>query len=260
MVRPILFQVGFLKVYSYGFFLALAILIGTLWLMRKVERKGVSGQFVIDFVLLGTIAGIIGSRLVYILLYDPGYYLRHPLQIFMLQQGGLAFYGAILFSLIAAALYLRRTKIPALAFLDMAAPCLMLGYAIARIGCFFNGCCYGIPTSLPIGIVFPAVDGLPRYPTQLFSMTAGLLIFVILELVYSRIRFRGQVLALLFILYGLTRSVIELFRENSTFWGGRTASLAALGIAVAGGVFYYYLARKNIDPASSDLKPDNSST
>jgi phosphatidylglycerol:prolipoprotein diacylglycerol transferase len=107
-------------------------------------------------------------------------------------------------------------------------------------------------------VVFPAVDNLPRYPTQLFSMAAGLLIFAILELVSSRIRFRGQVVALLFILYGLTRSVIELFRENSSFWGGGAASLAALGIAVAGAIFYFYLARKNIDPVSSDLRPDNS--
>jgi phosphatidylglycerol:prolipoprotein diacylglycerol transferase len=134
----------------------------------------------------------------------------------------------------------------------------MLGYAIGRIGCFFNGCCYGIPTNLPIGMVFPAVDDLPRYPTQLFSMAAGLLIFAILEVVSSRIRFRGQVVALLFILYGLTRSVIELFRENSSFWGGGAASLAALGIALAGGVFYFYLARKNIDPVSSDLRPESS--
>jgi phosphatidylglycerol:prolipoprotein diacylglycerol transferase len=256
-VHPILFQVGFLKVYSYGFFIALAILAGTLWLMRKVERKGVASQFVVDFVLIGTVAGIVGARLVYILLYDPIYYLRHPLQIFMLQQGGLAFYGAVLFCLIAAVIYLRLAKIPVLAFLDLAAPSLMLGYAIGRIGCFFNGCCYGIPTNSPIGIIFPAVDNLPRYPTQLFSMTAGLLIFAILEVVSSRIRFRGQVVALLFVLYGLTRSVIEVFRENSTFWGGGTASLAALGVALAGGIFYYCLARRNIDPASSDLQPDS---
>ncbi len=258
MVHPILFQFGSLTVYSYGFMLALAILAGTLWLMRKVERKEVSGQFVIDFVLLGTVAGVIGSRLVYILLYDPGYYLSHPLQIFMLQQGGLAFYGAVLFSLIAAIIYLRWTKIPMLAFLDLAAPSLMLGYAIVRIGCFLNGCCYGLPTSLPIGMVFPVVDDLPRYPTQLFSLAAGLLIFLILEWVSPRIRFRGQVVALLFILYGVTRSVIELFRENSTFWGGYHASLAALGVALAGGIWYYYLARSNIDPASSDLRAQGS--
>jgi phosphatidylglycerol:prolipoprotein diacylglycerol transferase len=242
LVHPILFQFGFLKVYSYGFFMALAILAGSLWLMHKVKRKGVAAQFVIDFILL----------------YDPGYYLSHPLQIFMLQQGGLAFYGAVLFCLVAAVIYLHTTRIPVLAFLDLAAPCLMLGYAIARIGCFLNGCCYGIPTNLPIGMVFPVVDDLPRYPTQLFSMAAGLLIFAILEGVSSRIRFRGQVVALLFILYGLTRSVIELFRENSTFGGGGVASLAALCVALAGGVFYFYLARKNIDPASSDLHPDNS--
>jgi phosphatidylglycerol:prolipoprotein diacylglycerol transferase len=258
LVHPILFQFGFLKVYSYGFFMALAILAGSLWLMHKVKRKGVAAQFVIDFVLLVTVAGIVGARLAYILLYDPGYYLSHPLQIFMLQQGGLAFYGAVLFCLVAAVIYLHTTRVPVLAFLDLTAPSLMLGYAIARIGCFFNGCCYGIPTNLPIGMVFPVVDDLPRYPTQLFSMAAGLLIFAILEGVSSRIRFRGQVVALLFILYGLTRSVIELFRENSTFWGGGVASLAALCVALAGGVFYFYLARKNIDPASSDLHPDNS--
>ena len=248
LVHPILFKVGVVNVYSYGLFLALAILIGALWLVRKVERKGVSGQFVVDFVLVGTVAGVIGSRLVYILLYDPGYYLRHPLQIIMLQQGGLAFYGAVLFSLIAAVLYLRWAKIPMLAFLDLAAPCLMLGYPIARIGCFLNGCCYGVPTSLPIGMVFPAVDNLPRYPTQLFSLVAGLLIFFVLEWVYARIRFRGQVVALLFVLYGLTRSVIEIFRENDTFWGGGHASLAALGVALIGAVWYIYLARKNVAP------------
>lgn len=70
-MHPILFQFGFLKVYRYGFFMALAILAGTLWLMCKVERKEVSAQFVTDFVLLGTVAGIVGARLAYILLYDP---------------------------------------------------------------------------------------------------------------------------------------------------------------------------------------------
>lgn len=255
-MRPILFQMGFLKVYSYGFFLALGILVATIWLIRKVEKKGVDGQFVIDFVLLETVAGIVGARLAYILLYDTRYYLTHPLHIFMLQEGGMAFYGSLILSLIAAIIYLRKTKIPMLAFFDLAAPCLMLGYAIGRFGCFFRGCCYGQPTSLPWGMIFPAVDDLARFPTQLFSVAAGLLIFVILELISSRIRFRGQVLASMFILYGLTRSVIELFRENPNLWGGASAaSLAALGLAVAGGVLYWYLAGWRIDPAASDLRP-----
>ncbi len=256
-MRPILFQIGWLRVYSYGFFVALGILAATLWLARKVEKKGASSQLVIDFVLLEVIAGIVGARLAYILLYDPGYYFSHPLQIFMLQQGGMAFYGSLALGLIAAIVYLRKTRIPVLAFFDLATPSVMLGYAIGRFGCFFNGCCYGRPTSGALGVVFPAVDDLARYPTQLFSVAAGLLIFIILEFVSSRIRFRGQVVASLFILYGLTRSVIEYFRENSTFWGGGTASLAALGIAVAGGAFYWYLSRKAIDPAASDLHPDN---
>lgn len=256
-MRPILFQFGWLRVYSYGFFVALGILAATLWLVRKVEKKGVSAQFVIDFVLLVVIAGIVGARLAYIFLYDPGYYFSHPLQIFMLQQGGMAFYGSLVFGLIAAIVYLRKARIPILAFFDLAASSVMLGYAVGRFGCFFRGCCYGRPASGAWGIVFPAVDDLTRYPTQLFSVAAGLLIFMILELISSRIRFRGQVIASLFILYGLTRSVIEYFRENSSFWGGGTASLAAFGIAVAGGAVYWYLAQKAIDPSASDLRPDD---
>jgi len=256
-MHPILFQWGFLRVYSYGFFVALGVLAATLLLVKKVEKQGRSPQFVIDLVILMVVAGIIGARLVYVFLYEPGYYLAHPLQILMLSQGGLAFYGALLFGLLAGYLYLRKIGVPFLAFLDLAAPAVALGYSFARIGCFLNGCCYGIPTTLPWGVVFPVVDDLPRHPTQLYSLLSGLIIFIILELCSRRIRFRGQTFSLFLILYGLSRSVVELFRENPFMWGGKIASLTALAMALAGGLLYLFLSRQGTSTYLKHLERSN---
>lgn len=244
-MRPVLIHLGNFKIYSYGFFVALGIIAATLYLMSRVKRKGGSPETVIDLVLVTVISGVIGARLAYILLYDPRYYLEHPGRIFMLQEGGLAFYGAFILGLLAAVIFLRKAKIPVLGFLDLVAPALALGYAVARIGCFLNGCCYGRPTELPWGVVFPVVDGLRRHPTQLYSVLAGLLIFAFLEWKTRKgIRFQGQIFSLFLILYGLLRAGIEFLRENAQITGGpATASLAALALAAAGAVFYFVLKR-----------------
>ncbi len=253
-MHPVLFQVGSLRIYSYGFFVSLGLLAATWWLIRKVGKQGNSPQFVIDLALLVVVAGIAGARLAYIILYGPGFYITHPRHIFMLPEGGLTFYGALIFGLAAAFFYLRKIRFPFWGFLDLASPSIALGYAIARIGCFLNGCCYGKPTDLPWGVVFPSVDGLHRHPTQLYSLLAGLSIFFILEFLVLRMRlvrtrFRGQIFSLFLILYGLSRGGIELFRENLQLSGGAgTASLAALALAAGGALLYFYQARRGGTP------------
>lgn len=246
-MRPVLFQLGGINIYSYGFFVALGIIIATLYLTRKMSREGGSPDTVIDLTLIVVVSGIIGARLAYILLYDPWYYLSHPLHILMFQEGGLAFYGAFILGFLAAVLYLRKAGIPVLAFLDLVSPAVALGYSVARMGCFLNGCCYGKPTELPWGVVFPVVDGLRRHPTQIYSLLAALLIFGILLWKTRRgIRFQGQIFSLFLILYGLLRAGIELLRENNQIAGGSgTASLAAFALAVAGSLFYLYLGHRS---------------
>lgn len=244
-MHPVLFQLGGLRVYSYGFFVALGLLVATWWLAKKVKKKGGSLQFVIDLALLVLVAGIVGARLAYIILYDPYFYITHPWHILMLQEGGLAFYGAFVSGLVVAFFYLRKAQVPFLSFLDLASPSVALGYAVARIGCFLNGCCYGRPTSLPWGVVFPAVDGLTRHPTQLYSLLAGLVIFLVLEYLTPRARFRGQIFSMFLVLYGLSRAGIELLRENPQLSGGAgMAALAAFTLAVGGGLLYLYRARR----------------
>lgn len=256
-MHPILLQWGNLQIFSYGLFVSLGVLAATLWTVRKVNKQGRSPQFVIDLVLLVVVAGIIGARLAYVFFYESRYYLAHPWQILMLQGGGLAFYGALVLGLLAGYLYLRRIGEPFLGFLDLVSPALALGYSIARIGCFLAGCCYGIVTTRPWGVIFPAVDLAPRHPTQLYSMLAGFLIFITLEFLSRRVRFRGQIFSVFLILYGLSRSIIELFRENLVLSGGvGIASLAALAIAVAGGLLYFFLARRGATAVSSNFGVD----
>jgi phosphatidylglycerol:prolipoprotein diacylglycerol transferase len=242
-MKPVLFQFGNLRIFSYGLFMALGILAATIWMVQQVKKEGKSPEFVFDSVLIGVLSGIIGARLFFVFLYDPGYYLSNPLQILNLQQGGLAFYGGFVFGLATILIYLYRAHIPVLSFLDLAAPATALGYAIARFGRFMNGCCYGKPTTVAWGVVFPVIDGLKRHPTQLYSVIAGFLIFILLVWITRRgVCFRGQAFCLFLIFYGISRSVIELFRENTQLSGGAIeASLAALGLAVVGGLLYYYL-------------------
>lgn len=252
-MHPVLFQFGKIHVYSYGFFVALGVLLAMWWLAKKLIMNRKSPQIVVDLVLVVMVSGIIGARLAYILLYDPFYYFMHPGKILMLQEGGLAFYGGFIFGLMAAYLYLRRIKVPFLAFMDTGSSSLALGYAVARIGCFLNGCCYGKPTDLGWGIVFPVVDNLPRHPTQLYSSLSGLIIFAVLEFLLPRRRFEGQIFSLFLIMYGFFRSSIELLRENQQLLGGASvASLAALTLALMGMLLYVYLAKRGIPP-STDL-------
>ncbi len=254
-MRPILFEIGGLSIYSYGFFVALGFAAATLWMIYQSRRKGKADDFelvILDCVLIGLIIGIIGARLFFVFLYEPAYYLANPLQILYIKEGGLAFYGGLFSGLLAIVIFLLIKHIPVLSFLDFVAPATALGYAIARFGCFMNGCCYGKATTVAWGVVLPAVDGLTRHPTQIYSVLAGLSIFFILVWKSKKgIRFPGQVFCLFLILYGLSRSVIELFRENTELTGGPSeASLVALLLAVISGLLYYMLSRreKNIPP------------
>lgn len=241
-MHPVLIQIGSLKVHSYGFFVALGILVATFLTMKRFREDP---QVVLDLALVVVFFGVVGARLGYVFLYDTDYYLSNPWRILMLNQGGLTFYGALIGGILSSLIFVWRKKISFFHLADCAAPYLALGYAIARIGCFLNGCCYGQPTDLPWGVVFPVVDNLSRHPTQLYSSAANLLNYGILEYLLSRHRFPGQVFSTYLILYGLSRGVIELLREHVGLTGGiPVAVIAALAIATAGCLFYLFLGHR----------------
>jgi len=160
-------------------------------------------------------------------------------------QGGLTFYGALLFAIPGALWYCRRKRLDFLAVGDLVAPYLLVGQAIGRVGCFLEGCCYGAPTAGPLGVRFPG-HALARHPTQLYEAAAdlalaGLLLFVI----GRRTRGRGETLGWMLALYGGARALIELWRDDPRGGLGPLSTSQLLAIpAIALGVWLIARARR----------------
>ncbi|MHB8170138.1 MAG: prolipoprotein diacylglyceryl transferase [Thermincolia bacterium] len=248
-MQPILFEVGGFSLYSWGASLALAVLVGTYLATREAKRHNIDGNKIMDLVLAVVIGGLIGGRLFYVLVYDLQSYLANPLEIFMIWEGGLVFYGGLMGGVLAGIWYVRLARLPFWSTADLVVPFLALGYGIVRLGCFANGCCYGKPTEGLWGVVFPHLDEISRHPTQLYSSVTGFLLFVILYYLLRQKSFNGQVFLAYVIFYGVSRTLIEAFRENLTVWGSVTVAQLVSGVLLTGAAAIY-LYRKRWTPIS----------
>jgi len=215
---PVAFSLGPLHVRWYGLMYLLAFL-QFWWLgrLRIATRPGWSNQHLDDLLFYGVLGVVIGGRLGQVLFYEPAYYFSHPLEIFAIWKGGMAFHGGFLGVLVAMAAWTKKHRTHWLDTTDFIAPLVPLGLLAGRIGNFINGELWGRPAdpSLPWAMIFPqAGDSLPRHPSQLYHAgLEGLALFIILWLYSRRSRPRGAVSALFLIGYGICRFAVEYFRE-----------------------------------------------
>jgi phosphatidylglycerol:prolipoprotein diacylglycerol transferase len=223
---PIAFSLGPLAVRWYGLMYLLAF-IGFLLLARLRARdawRGVSRQDVDDLLFYGVLGVILGGRLGYVLFYKPGYYLEHPLEIFMIWKGGMASHGGILGVILVMFLFARSRGKPFLQVADFVAPLIPQGLALGRVGNFINGELWGRPADpnvWPWAMIFPqSGDNVPRHPSQVYQfLLEGLLLFVLLWIYSRRPRALGAVGAMFLIGYGVLRFVAEFGREPDAFLG-----------------------------------------
>lgn len=241
-MHPVLIQIGKFQIYSYGFMLALGFVVALLLCLRLARREGFPRDTIVDVSLLAVLAGIIGSRLTYVFLYDWPYFSQHPLEILNLRNQGLVFQGGLVLAVVAVGIYVVVKRVPFWPIADIMAVFISLGYGIARIGCFLNGCCYGKVTDVPWGVVFPGLGDLPRHPTQLYSSFSAVILFLFLYWFYPRRRFDGQVFILYLIGYSIIRFIIEFWRENLIVWQHLTvAQVTALVIIILSVPLYLWL-------------------
>jgi phosphatidylglycerol:prolipoprotein diacylglycerol transferase len=191
--------------------LAIAFSVSTILTCRQARKAGISQDTVFNLAFIVFLSGITGARLLYVA-ENLTHYLRSPLEIFMLQQGGLSWFGGFACGIICGVLYLKKKKIPVNSFLDIVIPFVALAQAIGRIGCLLNGCCYGRPSEL--GLYFP-VHQRVLIPTQLYSSILLLAIFVVLRLIQERTHKEGVVFAAYLLLYSLKRFFIEFWRADN---------------------------------------------
>lgn len=169
-----------------------------------------------DLLVYCTLGVIVGGRLGQVVLWTPGYFLAHPLEIFAVWKGGMAFHGGMIGVLIGTILFARLKKQPWLTVLDLVCLAAPIGLLLGRLANFVNGELYGRPTDVAWAMIFPHSDGQPRHPSQLYEAgLEGALNFAILWTLTrsGALQRRGLVAGAFGVVYGLARIFSEFFRD-----------------------------------------------
>ena len=234
--------------------MALGFLAGLFWVRYDARQRGANAALAMDLVFYLILGGVLGSRILYVLIEVPDAFFDNPLIFFQLWQGGLVFYGGLIGALVALLFFVIKHKVPFRLYADMCAPAVALGQAFGRIGCVLAGCCYGkeLDHTTWYSIIFPdhvnsfAPAGVALYPTQLMEASGMLLIFSLLLLVRRKQRFTGQMLATYLMLYAALRSTIEIFRGDLERgfviepWLSTSQFISLLVFAVGAGIYLKY--------------------
>jgi phosphatidylglycerol---prolipoprotein diacylglyceryl transferase len=214
-VHPTLFHIGGLTVASYPFFQVLAFTVAALVILFLARRQGLPLNETAAFLLFGIAAAAAGGKLyVWIEAIIEGLAHGRPLSSVLGPiPSGHSYYGGLMAVIPFSFWYLRRFHLPLWKTADLLAVGTALGYAIARIGCFLAGCCYGTPSTLPWAVNFPGHSS-AVHPTQLYEAAANILNFLVLGFVLKRKKFDGQVIALDAMINSGARFLIEFFRGD----------------------------------------------
>src|SRR5512140_1264078 len=212
-MHPVLLQIGSLKVYSYGVFVAIGFL-AALWVSgREIARQGLDREKFLDMGFWVVLSAIAGARIFHVLVYWREY-AAAPLEILKLWNGGLVFYGGFIAAVAVCVWFLRRNRMPFLPVADASSLGIILGLAFGRLGC-----CFGNPPALPWAITFTdpaclAPRGVPLHPTQIYESIGGFAIFGFLYITRDSFKTPGMRFWTMLILYGVARSFFEIFRDD----------------------------------------------
>ncbi|HOP32647.1 MAG TPA: prolipoprotein diacylglyceryl transferase [Candidatus Hydrothermia bacterium] len=217
---PVLFRIGQLEIRTWGLFVLVSVVVGIYYVSKRVKSIGVNPEKIWDLGFWAALAGIIGSRIFYVLYHIP-YFKEHPVEIIKFWEGGSVYFGGFLFGLAAGLVYLQKNKksMPLLPILDFSGEALALGLFIGRWGCLFNGCCFGKETHMPWGIVFPPgspafdVMGSSRiHPSQLYESFANLVLFFVLLKLEQKKPFDGFIFLFYIFFASLIRFLVDITR------------------------------------------------
>lgn len=205
-MQPFL-NLGFISIPTFYLVLSLSLVISLYFLSLRVEaHKSYDRKTAFDLSIVLMFAGFIGGRLFHVIYEAPTYYLHYPLQIFQFWNGGYVYFGGMLAALAAGYAFLKYKKESFLHWADFMTPSISLMYALGRIGCFFEGCCYGRYCDLPWAIN-------NRHPTQIYMTLAELLTFLVIIKIKPSAK-AGRIFYSWLALHSLSRFIIEFYRDD----------------------------------------------
>jgi phosphatidylglycerol:prolipoprotein diacylglycerol transferase len=248
-VYPILVDLGWWQLRSYGVFVALAMLVGMWWSAREGERRGFPRKTVYDFASTVVLAGLVGARLYYVLFSEPRAYLADPWQILAVWHGGLSMHGALLAGLAAGLWFIRRRGLAVWRFADAVVPGLILGQTVGQIACLLNGDTYGAPTTLAWAISFTdpqamAPLGVPLHPIQVYELIAYAAVFLVVQRAARTATRDGSALLAYAAFYGAVRFAMEFFRGDPPTVAGIIVPQAVSALLVVAAAVSFVLLRR----------------
>ena len=263
---PILFQFGSFTISSFGVMMVIAFLLGNYLLRIDVVAEGYDAIIADDIIFRAAIGGILGAKIYYLIENIPtgqaadningliniiaGIFTLNGERIaFGIQNfgAGLVFLGGLVGGMAAVSWYIYRKNLNWFKIADLAAPFLVLGHRIGRIGCFLVGDDYGIPANLPWAIAFP--HGLPPtniavHPTQLYEMSAYFIIFFYLRYRKRNQTFSGEIIFEYLFLGGLSRFMVEFIRTNTKYIFGLSGAQYLSILMMAIGAYQLWKMRR----------------
>jgi phosphatidylglycerol:prolipoprotein diacylglycerol transferase len=232
-MHPTLVKFGTFAIHSYGLLLAIAFLASIQLFLARGRARGLPEDRLSTLSLWLLVLAIVGGRLLFVMTHWDEYK-GDPIGIFRLWEGGLMLYGGYVLAILGGILYVRHVKMPVWRVGDAAAPAMALGIGIGRLGCFLNGCCYGLPTKLPWGIQFPpesyssaVFPGEHLHPSQLYMSFSGFALFILLLAFDRKRRFDGWLFWTYIAMDAGLRFVIDFTRYyDETSFIGRIGGLS----------------------------------
>ncbi len=215
-IKPYLIKIGPVEVRWYGLMYLFGFLSSYLLVRYRIkkERLDVPVQIIEDIYFYLILALIIGARLGYVIFYNLSYYLKHPLEILAVWHGGMSFHGGLIGTILVGYWFIKKKNLDFWFYADLLIPTAPIGLFLGRLGNFINGELFGRVSSVPWAMVFPAGGPHPRHPSQLYeALFEGIVLFILLWTLRTRVKTKGALTALFLILYGIFRFFIEFFRE-----------------------------------------------
>ena len=231
-VDPVLFEIGPFALRWYALAYIAGLLFASWYMKRLVSSPRLWGQVkpsmsvpqVDDFFLWSVLGVVLGGRLGYVLFYKPLHYLANPHEILMMWDGGMSFHGGFLGVVAVCYFYGRRIGTSLDRMLDLGAASVPVGLGLGRLANFINSELWGRPADLPWAFVFPLDQlQLPRHPSQLYeAVLEGLFLFIAVRIATHRhgaLQHAGRASGIFALGYGLSRILVEFFREPDPFLG-----------------------------------------
>lgn len=255
---PLIINQGPVVIPAFFFMVMVGVLVTTFYLYFRAPKMGFSQVVVLDVGIVGAIFGVLGARVFHVFFEAFWFYKEDPMHFFEFWRGGFVSFGAYIGGAAAVLIYLKIRKLPILKYADFISLAIPFMIFFIRVGCLGAGCCYGKPTHSFFHLIFTDPNssagavhpGVPLYPTQIFDMINAIFIFAVLHWRYARKKFDGEILLSLFMLYGFTRGIIEIFRgdlDRGVYFNGlvSTGQITGAGFILFCASIYFYLWNKS---------------